>query len=85
MADIEIAKCFILKRSDLIRRLRVRCRNPGDGYFSLFSTQIFFFLNENSQKQLVPSKAARASFDVAMSFPGGSAGKNQPAMQEMWV
>ena len=47
--------------------------------------RFFFFFNENSQKQLVPSKAAHASFDVAMSFPGGSAGKNQPAMQEMWV
>ena len=54
-------------------------------FFLVLNTYFFFFFNENSQKQLVPSKAAHASFDVAMSFPGGSAGKNQPAMQEMWV
>ena len=42
----------------------------------LNTDSFFFFFNENSQKQLIPSEAAHASFDVAVGFPGGSAGKN---------
>ena len=60
-------------------------QEPWGWIFFLVLNTDFFLFYENSQKQLVPSKAAHASFDVAMGFPGGSAGKNQPVMQEIWV